>query len=406
MVRFRDGNVGRPYLRPVPLAHTVFITCSNSRMAEHLSDRERSPIGIPGFATNPGTSRYASRFRSSFCPDFYRSIGGELTVSSIGMGTYLGECDDGEDTRYSEAITDGVRRGLNLVDTAVNYRCQRSERAVGRALRQVVESGLAARDEIVVCTKGGFIPLDGEPPSSRDGYDRFLREQYFDRGVMSPDDVVAGGHCLTPGFLADQIERSLRNLDVACIDVYYLHNPEHHATSLDGARFRAALAEAFRVLEEQASRDRISFYGCATWDGFRIASARRGHLSLEEIVSVAREVGGDGHRFRIIQLPLNLAMNEAIRSPTQKLGATEVPLLEAAVELGVTVVGSASLMQAQLTKDLPAELRNAFPGLRTDAQRALAFARSLPVASALVGMRSTAHIRENLGAAATTTRET
>ncbi|HEY8166153.1 MAG TPA: aldo/keto reductase [Gemmatimonadaceae bacterium] len=349
-------------------------------------------------ATTSGTNRYTSRFRSAFSTDFYRSMGAGLTVSSIGMGTYLGECDDEEDERYTTAIAEGVRHGLNLVDTAVNYRCQRSERAVGRALHRALDDGIIARDEVVVCTKGGFIPLDGQPPSSRDDYDRFLREHYFDRGVMSPGDVVAGGHCLTPGFLSDQIERSLRNLGLAQIDVYYLHNPEHQATSLDSNRFRAILTEAFRILEVEAQLGRIGVYGCATWDGFRVGPARRGHLSLEEFVRIAREVGGDGHHFRVVQLPLNLAMNEAIRSPTQKIGATAVPLLQAATELGVTVIGSASLMQAQLTKGLPAELASAFPGLRTDAQRALAFARSLPIASALVGMRSIAHIRENLGA--------
>jgi aryl-alcohol dehydrogenase-like predicted oxidoreductase len=372
-------------------------------MAAHLSDPKRSTSAIPGFATTEGTKRYAARFQAAFSTDFYRSMGPDLAVSSIGMGTYLGACDDGEDERYATAITDGVRRGLNLVDTAVNYRCQRSERAVGRALLNVLTSGIAARDEIVICTKGGFIPLDGNPPSSRDGYDRFLHENYFDPGIMSPADVVAGGHCLAPGFLGDQIERSLYNIGLTRIDVYYLHNPEHQAASLDGARFRTTLADAFRTLEEQAHMGRIGFYGCATWDGFRVGPSRRGHLSLEEIVGIAREVGGDDHHFRVVQLPLNLAMNEAIRSPTQKLGATAVPLLQAASELGVTVVGSASLMQAQLTKGLPAELESAFPGLVTDAQRALAFARSLPVASALVGMRTVAHIKENLGAGAPTT---
>lgn len=375
----------------------------NSRMGAHLSDPQRSASAIPGSATTDGTGRYAARFQSGLSPDFYRSIGPVLTVSSIGMGTYLGECDDVEDERYATAITDGLRHGLNLIDTAVNYRCQRSERAVGRALRNALDLGLIARDEVVICTKGGFIPLDGQPPSSREGYDSFLREHYFDRGIMSPTDVVAGGHCFAPGFLGDQIERSLCNLGVARIDIYYLHNPEHQAMSLDSSRFRTALAEAFRVLEEQAELGRIGFYGCATWDGFRVGPARRGHLSLEAIVGIAREVGGDGHRFRVVQLPLNLAMNEAVRSPTQKLGAAAVPLLQAASELGIAVIGSAALMQAQLTKGLPPELGTTFPGLRTDAQRALAFARSLPIAAALVGMRSIAHIRENLGAGAAAT---
>jgi predicted aldo/keto reductase-like oxidoreductase len=76
-----------------------------------------------------------------------------------------------------------------------------------------------------------------------------------------------------------------------------------------------------------------------------------------------------------------------------------VTLLQAAVELGISVVASASLMQAQLTRGLPAAARELFPTLTTDAQRALAFVRALPgVSCALVGMRSIEHLEENLAA--------
>src|SRR5215217_88012 len=87
---------------------------------------------IPGAATAAGTDRLAARFGDRFASDFYRHTSSGLTVSSIGMGTYLGECDDEEDQRYVNVIEDGLSRGLNVVDTAINYRCQRSERAVGR----------------------------------------------------------------------------------------------------------------------------------------------------------------------------------------------------------------------------------------------------------------------------------
>jgi predicted aldo/keto reductase-like oxidoreductase len=102
-----------------------------------------------------------------------------------------------------------------------------------------------------------------------------------------------------------------------------------------------------------------------------------------------------------VQLPVNLAMTEAIRLPTQPLpgGGTLVPPLEAARELGLTVVASATLMQAQLAANLPPAVRELFPALQTDAQRAVAFVRSLPgVTTALVGMKQHAHVDENLGA--------
>ena len=173
---------------------------------------------IPGRATADATARFAQRFADSYASDFYRSTSTAHTVSSIGMGTYLGESDDAEDNRYVSVMTAGLERGLNLLDTAINYRCQRSERAVGRALDQVISSKIATRDEVVVCTKGGYVPLEGSPPASRDEYEGYLKSEYFDRGVITRRDLVAGGHCVTPGFLANQIDRSRTNLGVECID--------------------------------------------------------------------------------------------------------------------------------------------------------------------------------------------
>jgi hypothetical protein len=88
--------------------------------------------------------------------------------------------------------------------------------------------------------------------------------------------------------------------------------------------------------------------------------------------------------------------------PTQKIGERYVPLLEASQHFGIEVVGSATLMQSQLTRSLPEQLHSAFPGFNSDARRAIAFAQSLPVAAALVGMKSVAHLEENLERAALT----
>lgn len=361
------------------------------------SDGNASDRVVDGRATPDGTRRLSSRFRHAFAGDFYRETSMGLIVSSIGMGTYLGECDDREDVRYARLLATGIANGLNVLDTAINYRCQRSERAAGRALKEALASGNASRDEIVVCTKGGYVPLEGSAPDSRDDYDAYLREQYFDRGIMSREDLVAGGHCLRPRFLADQIDRSRRNLGVECIDLYYLHNPEQQLDTLDRARFLSVLREAFLELESQVAAGRIAAYGCATWHGFRVFAAARNYLSLEEFLTAARDAGGSGHHFRAIQLPVNLAMTEAVRAPTQSANSRNLALLALARELGISVFASASLMQAQLARNLPDTVRSLFP-LDTDAQRAIAFVRSLPVATALVGMRSIDHLTENLGA--------
>jgi aryl-alcohol dehydrogenase-like predicted oxidoreductase len=142
---------------------------------------------------------------------------------------------------------------------------------------------------------------------------------------------------------------------------------------------------------------KIRVYGAATWDGFRVPPARQDHLELAELVEIARELAGEAHHFRVVQLPLNVQMREALSQPTQMVGNQAMPLLQAATALGVQVVTSAALLQTNLLGRLPAPLAARMAPLRTDAQRCLQFARSAPgVTASLVGMRQPVHVAENL----------
>src|SRR5580658_10051179 len=116
-------------------------------------------------ATPEGTKLYAGNFPEPVKAGHYRDFMG-LAVSSLGLGTYLGNHDETDDKLYIEAIKTALTSGINLIDSAINYRCMRSERNIGQALRELVQEGRIAREEVVICTKGGFIPFDGEPPSS------------------------------------------------------------------------------------------------------------------------------------------------------------------------------------------------------------------------------------------------
>lgn len=351
-------------------------------------------------ATAAGTERYRRRHAAAVADDHFRALSDGTACSSIGIGTYLGECDDADDARYAAAVSHALATGINVVDTAINYRCQRSERAVGRALRDAARRKVA-RDGILICTKGGYIPLDDEPPASREAYQAYLRRDFFDPGIMTPADVVAGGHCLAPRYLAHQIERSRENLGVGTIDLYYLHNPEQQLGAIAWPALRDRIRSAFELLEDRVAAGEIARYGCATWAGLRVPPDDRSHLPLAELVALARDVAGASHHFAAVQLPINLAMPEAVRTPTQRLEGTSspVPLVEAAAALGVAVFASASLLQGRLTAGLPRAVGDAFPGLGTDAQRALAFARSIPgVTTALVGMKTVAHVEHNLEA--------
>jgi aryl-alcohol dehydrogenase-like predicted oxidoreductase len=362
---------------------------------------------VPGLATAEGTARLAARFTDRYVDDFYRALGRDgVRVSSVGLGSYLGECDDADDEGYVGTAGASLERGINLLDTAINYRCQRSERALGGALRGAIDNGTVTRDEVVVCTKGGYIPLDGTPPATREDYQAYLAREYFERGIMEPGDVVGGGHCLAPSYLVAQLERSRENLGLDAIDVYYIHNPEQQLDAVSLEELFSRLARAFELLEERCYRGEIGVYGCATWNGFRSSPDARGHLELADLVELAHEVAGDAHHFKVIQLPVNLAFTEAVRAPTQSVKGRSMTLLEATMELGVSVIASATLLQGKLAANLPEQLHDAIPGHTTDAQRAIAFVRSLPIISAgLVGMKQIEHLEENLEAVGARHRE-
>ena len=146
-----------------------------------------------GWATAEGTARYAARFAARVTPGHFRGLGGELTVASVGLGTYLGPEDGATDVLYQDAVARALELGLNVLDTAVNYRHQRSERAIRTALAAAVDRGLVKRDEVVVATKGGFTAFDGAvPPDPRAWFTR----TYLDTGIVGPEDVAAGSHCM------------------------------------------------------------------------------------------------------------------------------------------------------------------------------------------------------------------
>jgi aryl-alcohol dehydrogenase-like predicted oxidoreductase len=362
-----------------------------------------------GYATAEGTGRYAARFASRAAKGHFRAqpAAAGLVVSSIGIGSYLGEPDASTDQGYSEAVVAAARAGVNLIDTAINYRFQRSERSIRAALARLEAEGIA-RDELIVCTKGGFLAPDGAMPADPGEY--FHRE-YVETGLLAPDDVAADSHAIAPKFLENQLERSRRNLGLESIDVYYLHNPETQLMAVSREEFRRRVRAAMETLERAVVAGRIRFYGMATWNGFRQPEDARDYLSLAEMVALAEDVAGTAHHFRFVQLPFNLAMTEALTRANQSLDppaelrvalrnskgdGQKMPVVQAARELGIVLVASASLLQGHLGRKLPAFVTRAL-ALEDNFQAALQFARSSPgIATALVGMSRPEHVEQNL----------
>lgn len=332
-------------------------------------------MALLNHATAEGTARYAERFATSEA--HFRKRHG-LMLSSIGIGTYLGNPDEATDTSYANAIVHAVESGVNVIDSAANYRFQRSERAIQRALKTLVERGFS-REELVICTKGGYLPFDGAPPRNVREY---VEETFVKPGIASFDDIVGGSHCMTPSYLQHQLDQSLRNMGIDAVDVYYIHNPESQLGHVSEPEFYHRLRLGFERLEENRRQGKLQFYGVATWNGFRQAADSGKHHSLVRMIEIARETGGENHGFGFIQLPLNLAMTEALTVMNETIDGEQVPVLEAASQLGVTVVASGSMLQGRLAMD---------------AKTAIQAVRSAPgITTALVGMSRIEHVDENL----------
>lgn len=326
-------------------------------------------------------------------------------LTSLGIGTALGAPSDEEDAAYDAALRCAIELGVNHIDTAINYRCQRSERTIGRTLREIDSragsrtgpNGNGGASPLFVTTKGGYLPLEAPPPASKDEYRAYIQREYLDTGIIQGAELVAGGHCIAPRFLRDQVKRSVANLGLPRIDIYYIHNPEQQLDAVSRDEFDNRMHAAFMELESCVRDGLIGSYGCATWNGLRVPVSAPNHISIESLVATARDVAGTEHHLVAVEMPVNLGMMEGVRVATQTVNGQERTSLEAADEMGLAMIAVAPLMQGRLARDLPPAARAAFPEATSDAACALSFVRMLPnVASIVVGMRDVQHVQDNV----------
>ncbi len=347
---------------------------------------------VNGCATKNGTNKYRRRFTNAALNHFRDQQ--DLILPSIGIGTYLGNANETTDQNYRDSIVRAVQLGTNLIDSAANYRFQRSERSIGDALKTLTTDLGYSREELVICTKGGYLPFDGAPPRNVREY---IEATFVRPGIAGFDDFVGGSHCMNPAYLQDQLDQSLKNMNLDCVDLYYIHNPESQLAHVSDSEFYYRIASAFERLEDNRKQGKLQFYGVATWNGFRVSQESKEYHSLSRMVEAAQEAAGDVHGFRFIQLPFNLAMPEALTLLNQDVGGEKLTVLEAAERLGITTIASASMLQRRVAQGLPDSVREPLGSLATDAQTAIQFVRSTPgITTALVGMSRVEHVEENL----------
>ncbi len=344
---------------------------------------------IEGYATPEGTANFVTT-HSDVNPKNFRKIHG-LSLSNVGVGTYLGNPDDVTDNLVKDAVKNSVLAGINVIDTAINYRSQKAERSVGKAISELIEDKKIQRNEIFVSTKNGYVTNDGD---IKEDFWQYINREYVSKGVIQANDITSGYHCMTVPYLEDQLERSRKNLGLECIDLMYLHNAvEGQVKDTTKEQFMKNLRSCFEFYESKRKEGKIRFYGMATWECFRVTKDNPQFLELADVISLAKDVGGTEHGFRFIQLPYNMYLDQALMIGNQTFEGKTESILEMAQRFGIGVFTSVPLMQAKLLSPgvLP-EFGNLIPSLR-----ALQFTRSTPgVLAPLVGHKSAEHVKENL----------
>ncbi|WP_024953522.1 aldo/keto reductase [Sulfurospirillum arcachonense] len=346
-------------------------------------------------ASLQGTLSYAKKF--SHYKDFYIKHN-DLIFSKLGLGTFNPEPYKEENYvfHYIESVKEAIRSGINFIDTASNYRYGQSEREIGIALYEMMSDEEIKREELVVCSKGGFIQLDFPFPSNP--YE-WIEQNILDKNLASKEDIELDQHCMTPDFLEWSCRRSLDNLGVKALDIYFLHNPEMQFLKLGEKKFYKQIENIFKRFEKLADEGLFSFYGVAVWNGFTSQSSEL--ISLEKLVKIAQKVGGDNHRFKYIQTPFNMGKTNIYTQETQSVDGASCTLLQAAHRLGIGVISSSSLLQMNLFKKSfspeSGVILDESMTLESDIQLALQFVRSTPgIISSLFGSIKPLHVKQNV----------
>jgi aryl-alcohol dehydrogenase-like predicted oxidoreductase len=212
---------------------------------------------LEGYATPEGTKKYIEYAISQGRPRSHFKSFDSLHLSSIGMGTYLGQLSEEDDQAVENAIYQSVKSGaINVIDTAINYRAMRSEKSIGRALLRLVNDRIISRDQVFVSTKNGYITNDGDYPNI--DVMEYIHRMYIQTEVITADDISSGYNVINPNYLAKCIDKSLMNMHTSTIDLVYIHNAfESWYQDVSREQFMEMLVKAFEVMKNIGLKTRF-----------------------------------------------------------------------------------------------------------------------------------------------------
>ncbi len=235
-------------------------------------------------------------------------------MAKFGFGTYRIA-----DTNQShiDSLIYAINNGIDLIDTSTNYFDGGSERAIAKALKSFDES---KKDDIKIVSKFGYI----QGSLLKEFYENsnFFKNSNL-KIVKYSNDCY---HCISKDFVFEMLNRSLKRMELDCIDCYLIHNPEYFILDqinkgetdkniiLDEMFDR--IYESFVALEEEVKNGRIKSYGISS-NSFSKNENEKDFLPYEGLIDIAKKaatkVGNKKHSFTTIQLPINILEKEGLK---------------------------------------------------------------------------------------------
>ena len=289
-------------------------------------------------------------------------------LSKIAIGTFNGDSSQQINNTYKKSIKTCILNGINVIDTAINYRNSESELAVGEIINELIVSGAIDRHDVYIITKGGF-----------------LGETYC--WDLHTDNEIQLGHSINSNYINHCLNKSLSNLKLKTIDLYFLHNPEIALTYLNQEEFYEIVLQNFIMLESEVHAGNIRGYGFATWTGLRVPPTHENYIDLNRILEIAKTAAcGKQHNFVGIELPLNILRNEGVIIPNQMYNGSLVSTVQFAKLHNLNVFTSNSVLYGDNSKTIN-DFYN-FDYNLSAPQKSMLLIKSIPgITSAIVGLK-------------------
>ncbi len=359
---------------------------------------------IPGYCSMRATKNYMTTFGKECAEGHYSDfLNIHLQLSSLGLGTFPGAPTDEVDAQYADIVAEALTSGINVIDTGAHYRYGRSAAAVGFGIRRAMEAGVA-REQMFLVSKGGFLSFRNERPADLAAW---FQKEVVAKGLGRSEDLTQA-HCISPEYIAFQLELSRQLLGVETLDAFLIDQPEVHIPVIGKDQLNRKLEKVFMVLEQAVKDKKLRYYGISTFDGFRVETDNPLFQSITSMQGhaekAARAIWQDDqakHQFKVVQMPFNQVMQEGFTRFSQTTGQGNIgSTIQAAHQLGVYLMASHTMFKGHLAKQAMDPVQQAMPMLKNHAQRALQFNRSTPgVGTSLAGISTPAHLQDMLAVA-------